>query len=560
MVEYKKYKPLKQTVASTIDDNPEKADSLVSVIIPCYNHAHFLPEAIESVLQQTYAAIEIIVVDDGSVDDTRKVAQSYPEVKYIYQQNKGLSSARNTGIDNSEGSYLVFLDADDWLYLDAIATNVGLLVQNPEIAFVSGGFDEVDANKNRNIIGTIEIQQDHYLNLLRGNYIWMHATVMFRRWVFDKWRYDTSLKACEDYDLYLSAARHFPVLHHQHKLAVYRRYNTSMSFNMPVMLCNALKVLEKHKKDLRSPSELNAFKQGILNYQKNYGFQIFKNFLKQKNKAGHGLKKQDLPLIFKNTPDLLIESLKQLFMSPLKNLIKSYSPQFVLRSLHKAGLYKNYYEAPKHINKGDFNRTTPFSIRYGFDRGGPVDRYYIENFLQQNADSIKGRVLEIGDNEYTMRYGGKKVTQSDIFHVNAENPKATIIGDLSNAPQVPDNSFDCIILTQTLQFIFDFKGALQTCFRILKPGGVLLLTVPGISQIEYGDLAESWFWSFTKPAMQKIMAQIFPASKVEVQNFGNVFVATALLYGMGLPEVEKEQMDYTDPHYQVIVTVKAIKP
>jgi hypothetical protein len=280
----------------------------------------------------------------------------------------------------------------------------------------------------------------------------MHATVMFRRWVFDKWRYDTSLKACEDYDLYLSAARHFPVLHHQHKLAVYRRYNTSMSFNMPVMLCNALKVLEKHKKDLRSPSELNAFKQGILNYQKNYGFQIFKNFLKQKNKAGHGLKKQDLPLIFKNTPDLLVESLKQLFMSPLKNLIKSYSPQFVLRSLHKAGLYKNYYEAPKHINKGDFNRTTPFSIRYGFDRGGPVDRYYIENFLQQNADSIQGRVLEIGDNEYTMRYGGKKVTQSDIFHVNAENPKATIIGDLSNAPQVPDNSFDCIILTQTLQF------------------------------------------------------------------------------------------------------------
>ena len=223
-------------------------------------------------------------------------------------------------------------------------------------------------------------------------------------------------------------------------------------------------------------------------------------------------------------------------------------------------MYKDYYEAPKNINKGDFNRTTPFSIRYGYDRGGPVDRYYIENFLQENAGSIKGRVLEIGDNEYTMRYGGKKVTKSEIFHVNADNPKATIIGDLSNAPHIADNSMDCIILTQTLQFIFDFKGALETCYRILKPGGALFLTVPGISQIEYGALEDSWFWSFTKPSMQKIMAQIFPAPNVEVQNYGNVFVATALLYGMGLPEIKKEQMDFTDPHYQVIITVKAVKP
>ncbi|KAA5544217.1 glycosyltransferase [Adhaeribacter rhizoryzae] len=533
---------------------------LVSVIIPCYNHAHFLSEAIESVLNQTYPFIEIIVVDDGSKDNTREVAQRYPEVTYIYKQNQGLSAARNTGIDQSKGAYLVFLDADDWLYLDAIETNVKYLQQNPDLGFVSGGFDEADANKNRNIIGSYPVTQDHFVWLLNGNYICMHATVMFQRWIFKKWRYDTSLKACEDYDLYLSVARNHPVMHHQHKLAVYRRYDTSMSFNIPLMLRNSLKVLEKHSKDLRSDNEIEAFKKGILNYQKNYGPQIISSFLKNSAKTSQNLEKEDFRLLSKYLPRLMVNFIKHLALGPVKTLIKKYSPQFFLRSLHKAGIYKEFYEAPRHINKGDFDRTMPFSIRYGFDRGGAIDRYYIENFLQQQANCIKGNVLEIGDNEYTMRYGGKKVSKSDIFHVNADNPKATIIGDLSNAPHVPDNSYDCIIMTQTLQFIYDFKGALQTCYRILKPGGTLLLTVPGISQIEYGELEESWFWSFTRPAMQKAMTEIFPVPNVEVQNFGNVFVATALLYGMGLPEIKKEQMDFTDPHYQVIITVKGTKP
>ncbi|GEO05596.1 hypothetical protein AAE02nite_32600 [Adhaeribacter aerolatus] len=535
-------------------------EPLVSVIIPCYNHAHFLPEAIESVLNQTYPAIEIIVVDDGSKDNTREIAQRYPEVTYIYKQNQGLSAARNTGIDHSRGAYLVFLDADDWLYLDAIETNVNYLRQNPDLGFVSGGFDEVDANKKRNIIGAYPVTQDHFLWLLSGNYICMHAAVMFQRWVFNKWRYDTTLRACEDYDLYLSIARNHPVMHHQHKLAVYRRYDTSMSFNIPVMLRNTLKVLEKHSKDLRTETEKEALKKGILNYQKNYGPQIISGLFNQRVKTAQRLEKNDIRLLLKYSPRLMVDFIKHLAKEPVKTLIKKYSPQFLLRSLHKAGIYKDFYEAPRHINKGDFDRTMPFSIRYGFDRGGAVDRYYIENFLQQQADCIKGNVLEIGDNEYTLRYGGKKVSKSDIFHVNADNPKATVIGDLSNAPHVPDNSYDCVILTQTLQFIYDFKGALQTCYRILKPGGTLLLTVPGISQIEYGDLEESWFWSFTRPSMQKAMTEIFPGTNVEVQNFGNVFVATALLYGMGLPEIKKEQMDFTDPHYQVIITVKGTKP
>ena len=108
--------------------------------------------------------------------------------------------------------------------------------------------------------------------------------------------------------------------------------------------------------------------------------------------------------------------------------------------------------------------------------------------------------------------------------------------------------------------IANADAALKQIHHALRPGGVALITVPGITPVDRGEWKESWYWSFTKPAMQKTMAQIFPAANVTAQNFGNVLVANALLYGMGLPELKKEQMDYTDPHYQVIITVKAVKP
>jgi SAM-dependent methyltransferase len=228
------------------------------------------------------------------------------------------------------------------------------------------------------------------------------------------------------------------------------------------------------------------------------------------------------------------------------------------RILNYFGLFR-YAPKVNHVKWGDFKRTTPFSKQFGYDRGGPVDRYYIENFLEKNKAFVKGQVLEIGDNEYTLRFGGPGVVKSDILHVDANNPLATYIGDLSDAPQIPDNSFDCIILTQTLHLIYDYENALRTCYRTLKPGGVLLLTVPGISNIDFTDWAHLWLWSFTDTVIKKMLEKIFSPGNFETEVFGNVMVATAFLYGMGLPEIPKEKLDQTDPHYQVIITAKAIK-
>lgn len=231
----------------------------------------------------------------------------------------------------------------------------------------------------------------------------------------------------------------------------------------------------------------------------------------------------------------------------------------IKRSLYKLGLTNNYNPPVGQVSLGDLNRVTPLCNNFGFNRGGAIDRYYIENFLKEKAAYIKGDVLEIGDNYYTMLFGGKNVLKSDILHVDEKNEAATIIGDISNAPHIADHSFDCIILTQTLHLIYDFKEALKTCYRILKPGGSLLLTVPGITPIDHGEWNSTWYWSFTDMAMDRLATETFPSSNSKVEYFGNVLVASSFLYGLGLPELKKEQLDVKDPFYQVIITVHSIK-
>jgi SAM-dependent methyltransferase len=231
-----------------------------------------------------------------------------------------------------------------------------------------------------------------------------------------------------------------------------------------------------------------------------------------------------------------------------------------LKAAHKAGILSQYKIPSGRIDFGHLRQTQPLSLCFGFDReGGPVDRYYIDQFLTKSAPAIKGRVLEIEDNEYTLRYGQKQDLKSEILHVYAGNPKATIIGDLSDAPQIPDNSFDCIILTQTLHLIYNFEAAIATCYRILKEGGSLLLTVPGITPIDHGEWKNIWYWSFTEASIKKLSYTYFTPAKSEITTYGNVLAATAFLYGLGLKDIKEEELEYRDPHYPVIVAAKLTK-
>lgn len=257
---------------------------LVSVVIPCYNQSHFLGEAIESLHKQAYKNYEIIVVNDGSTDDTAIVANKFSDVKLIEQKNMGLAAARNTGLRESKGEFVVFLDSDDRLLPNALETGVNALRKYPNCAFVSGFCRRIafDGSGLRFINQPrIENGADHYQVLLQKNYIWTPANVMFRCSVFKKLlEFDTSVNPTADYDLYLRIARQFPVHQHGEIVSEYRQHDASMSSNYLEMLSHVLKVLDAQGAYVKnSPNYKKSLKRGIKFYLYLYGRHVvFRTF------------------------------------------------------------------------------------------------------------------------------------------------------------------------------------------------------------------------------------------------------------------------------------------
>ena len=194
----------------------------------------------------------------------------------------------------------------------------------------------------------------------------------------------------------------------------------------------------------------------------------------------------------------------------------------------------------------------------GWKRGEPIDRWYIAEFLSGHSDDIHGRVLEVGDNLYTTKFG-RGVERSDVLHAVAGNPSATIVGDLASGENIPIRAFDCIILTQVLPFIYDVRGAISHTYDALKPGGVLLVSLPGTGHISRYDM-DRWgdFWRFTSMSADRLFHEVF--RDVEISTYGNVLTATGFLHYLASNDVTRAELDYRDPDYQVIITVRARRP
>ena len=204
--------------------------------------------------------------------------------------------------------------------------------------------------------------------------------------------------------------------------------------------------------------------------------------------------------------------------------------------------------------------TTPISNDFGFSRGTPIDRYYIESFIKENEIDLKGAALEISENTYTKRfdYG---VTSFEVLHVDESNRKATIIGDLAQPENLPEKMVDCFICTQTLNFIFDIRKAVEGCFRLLRDGGVFLGTVSGISQISRYDMERGGdYWRFTDLSLKKLFSEYFREENITIQTYGNVFAANAFLQGLALEDIEdKSLLNVNDPDYQVTLGIRAVR-
>ena len=212
------------------------------------------------------------------------------------------------------------------------------------------------------------------------------------------------------------------------------------------------------------------------------------------------------------------------------------------------------------VRFGDLRRLRPISRNYGLDRGRPIDRYYIENFLASHADDIRGRVLEIKDSAYSRRYGSERVNVYDVLDIEEDNPHATIVADLTKADNVPSDMFDCIVFTQTLHVIYDLNAAVQTLQRILKPGGILLATFPGISQTSCARRDEYFCWALTTLSARLLFEEAFPAENLEIEAHGNVLAVIAFMQGLAVKELRPRELDHHDPDYELLITLRAVKP
>lgn len=208
---------------------------------------------------------------------------------------------------------------------------------------------------------------------------------------------------------------------------------------------------------------------------------------------------------------------------------------------------ENYFFATKSLK--------PLSRKFGFDRGTPIDRYYIEKFLADNKAKIKGRCLEIGDNRYTKKYGASKVKISDILDIDKKNKKANIHANLKNLKSLKSNLYDCIILTHVLGMIDDYEAAVRECKRILKPGGTILVTTSCFSPTY--DINANFF-RFTVASARYVFGKYFKKNLV-VKSYGNVLAGQYFWVGLAQEELTKKELEFNDPHFPCIVAIKANK-
>lgn len=519
----------------------EPSAPAVSVVVTVYNEEpRYLAEAIESVRAQTVPVAEILVVEDGALRDYASVYSAHPSLRIVRQANQGLAAARNTGLHAASGEFILFLDGDDRMAPQSLETNLRRLAAYPDAVMSYGAYRIIDGDgREKSVVPLRPTGADPYATMLEGNCIGMHATVLYRREaLIEAGGFDPDFRACEDYELYLRLARNGGIVHGPEVLADYRYHGANMSSDRGMMLTTVLRVLETQTPHVRGNCAWEAARaRGRAEWKGYYARQqlgAMLSALSQRRQLAPATK--GLFHVFRMIPFITAREAIMELLHRMRRLLSSTK-----------------------VDLGALRQREPISRNFGYERGNPVDRPYMERFLGDHAADIKGRVLEVGDNTYTMRFGGRAVEKSEVLHVDPDAPNATYCTDLTTGEGIPDGIFDCIVLTQTLHLLYDFKQAVATLERLLKPGGVLLLTVPGVSSIDRGEWGETWYWSFTPASLRRLMSDAFGPEAVAITCYGNVLTATAFLYGLAEADLMPEDYAHQDPQYPVIVAARVQK-
>jgi len=548
---------------------------LVSVIVPFLNAERFIRETIESVFSQAYKEWELLLVDDGSTDNGTQIALEYVKenpgkVRYLEHDkhlNLGLPSSRNLGLRNSKGKYIALLDADDEWFPNKLEEQVAILESVPEAAMVYGvseywyswqgeardgqsDYKPALGVKPNNIVNppqllTLALKSEAPTPCPSD--ILVSREILIEVGGFEE-EFSGIYQLYEDQAFLSKIYIRYPVYVSDRCWDRYRQHPDSL----------VSEITKSGKK-----YHVGLFFLGWLEqYLLTQGFDDTGLRAALRNKK---LRYRDAewsmshPFLskLKRSGEIIPEALKKLVRSmPAYSFFKPVR-RFVVTRLKN----REYNPPPGWVRFGDMKRLKPFSERWGRDRGLPIDRYYIEGFISSNSGQIKGRVLEFGDDRYTQKFYNPAISAGDIINLNKEtNPATTIAADIVDAPQIPSGTYDCIICTQTLQFIYDHKKAVETLYRILAPGGFLLTTFPGISPTSGTTWSRYWCWNFTVLSAENMFREFFPRENVEVKAYGNLISAAGFLYGLSAEELTEEELGYHDPRYEIVITVKAVKP
>ncbi len=493
-------------------------------VVPCRDDGATLAEALASLQAQTRPPDEVVVVDDGSTDpatlrELERLEDGGPlPLQVLRTAQGGAAAARNAGIAASLQPLVVCLDADDLLHPSYLREAVGRLNADPQLGFVSSGL-QAFGGASYAWAPPLTIAE----SLARGS---VHQSTVFRRSLFEAvGGFDPGCGPCANLDFWLT------VLERGHQGAVIPeprlryRVRPDSSYHGLLEKGELLpwveRVLARHRASIEAGgADLLLGKEAFVLEQRAHG-----RALRQRR---HELEAESVHLSAE------IDSIREaLAARPLRP-----------------------------VDLGELRRLTPLSPVWGLDRGGPLDRHYIENFLHRHRADVRGRVLEVKDSTYARRFGGERVVQADVIDVDATNPDATLIADLTAPDALPEAAYDCFVLTQTLHLVYDVHAVVRSCARLLKPGGVLLCTAPAVRRIDYedGGLQAGDFWRFTEASLRRLFAEAFAPGGVEVQSFGNVLAATAFLYGLAPRELTPGELDHVDPWFPVLYGVRAVQP
>ncbi|HEX4804563.1 MAG TPA: glycosyltransferase, partial [Conexibacter sp.] len=510
----------------------------VSVVIPCFNLGAYLDEAVASVLAQTRADAEILIVDDGSDDPvTRHLLASYrrPRTRVIRTANRGVSAARNTGLEEARGAYVSFLDADDLFEPRFLERTIGLLESDDSLAFASCWLTAFGAREF-----VWEPARCDLAWLLAEDTVCTAAPVR-REALLAVGGFDerTELDGYEDWALAIALVEggHAGAIVPERLFRYRIRPGSKTSERTGPE--NHMRVFELLLEEHADAYEAHA--DGVL--------------------AAIGERIAALEALMPGDPP----PRPQLDGEPWRTAIPRLERH--RRGLEQAleeGSRAPAAEAPaapvarEPVAWGSLRRTEPVSRVWGLDRGQPVDRHYIERFLEAHAGDVTGDVLEVKDPAYTKRFerGARSVT---VLDVAPDNPDATLIADLTRPQSLPDGAYDCIVITQTLQFAFDVETAVANLHRALAPGGVVLATVPCVSRIDFEAGVDGDYWRFTAASARRLFEARFGAGAVEAHALGNVLACTAFLHGLASDELTAEELARDDPYFPLLIAVRAVK-